>query len=81
MTETDILVIWNKMRSRHSAIRSAAVRFSFGQNVRISKGKLKFSKSGEQNYTTEIFRISKVVRRVPHSVYELQDLPGKHIDG
>ena len=69
------------MRIRHRAIRSAAVRYSVGQHVRISKEKLKFAKGGEQNYTTEIFRISKVIRRVPRPVYELRDLLGKHIDG
>ena len=81
VTDSDILAIWNKMRSTHSSIRRTAVRFSVGQNVRISKEKLKFAKGGEQNYTTEIFRICKVVRRIPCPVYELQDLLGKHIDG
>ena len=57
VTDADILAIWNKMRTRHSAIRSATVRYSVGQHVRISKEKLKFAKGGEQNYTTEIFRI------------------------
>ena len=69
------------MRTRHSAIGNAAFRYSVGQQVRISKEKLKFAKGGEQNYTTEIFRISKVIRRFPRPVYELQDLLGKHIDG
>ena len=35
---------------------------------------------GEQNNTTEIFRIHKVVRKIPRSVYELQDQLGKRID-
>ena len=69
------------MRTRHSTIGNAAVRYSVGQQVRISKEKLKFAKGGEQNYMTEIFRICKVIRRVPRPVYELQDLLGKHIDG
>ena len=81
VTESDILAIWNRMRFRHSAIRSAAVRYIVGQHVRNSKEKLKFAKGSEQNYTTEIFRISNVVRRVPCPVYVLQDLLGKHIDG
>ena len=58
-----------------------AVRFNVGQHVRISKEKLKFAKGGEQNYTTEIFRISNVVRRDTRPVYELQDLLSKHTDG
>ena len=68
VTDSDILAIWNRMRSLHSAIRSAADRYSVGQHVRISTEKLKFAKGGEQNYTTEIFRISNVVRRVPRPV-------------
>ena len=81
ITDSDILAIMYRLRSRHSAIRRAGVRFSVGQNVRISKEKLKFAQGCEQNYTTEKFRISKVVRRVPRPVYELQDLLGKHTDG
>ena len=52
-----------------------------GQHVPISKEKLKFVKAGERNYTTEIFRIHNVVRKISQPVYELQDLLGKHIDG
>ena len=80
VTECDILAIWSRMRTRHTSIRSAAARYSVGQHVRISKEKLKFAKGGEQNYTTEIFRINKVIRRVPHPVYEIQDPLGKHIE-
>ena len=81
VTDSDILAIRHKMRSKHSSIRRTAVRFSVGQHVRISKEKLKFAKGGEQNYTTEIFRICKGVRRILRPVYELQDFLGKHIDG
>ena len=81
VTDSDILAMWNILRSRHSAIRRSVVRYSVGQHVRISKENLKFAEGCEQNYMTEIFRISKVVRRVPHHVYELQDLLDKHIDG
>ena len=50
-------------------------------NTSESVRRNKISKGGEQNCTTEIFRISKVIRRVPRPFYELQDLLGKHIDG
>ena len=69
------------MRFKHSSIRRETVRFSVGQHVRISKEEIKFPKAGEQKYTTEIFRIHKVVRSFLRLVYELQDLLGKHIDG
>jgi len=42
---------------------------------------MKFAKGGEHNYTTDIFRIIKVIRRTPRPVYELEDLNGKVIDG
>ena len=81
VTDSGILAIWNKMRSKHNLIRRAADRFIIVQHVRISKEKLKFAKGGEQNYTTEIFKIRKAMRRIQRPVYELQDLLGKHIDG
>jgi hypothetical protein len=69
------------MTARHSSIRRAPVKFKVGQHVRISKEKLKFAKDGEQNHTTEIFKIQKVVSRIPRPVYQPVDLLGKHIDG
>jgi hypothetical protein len=59
VTVTDILKIWNKMRARRKSIQRAPVKFKAGQHIRICKQKLKFAKGGEQNYTTEIFKIKK----------------------
>ena len=42
--------------------------------MRIRKEKAKFSKWSEQNYSTEIFRIVKVIPRTPRPVYKLEDL-------
>jgi len=55
-------------------------KYSVGQHVRISKEKAKFTKSATQNFTTEIFRIVKVISRTPRPVYELEDLNKKSID-
>jgi len=49
---------------------------SFGATVRISNEKIKFAKSAEQNFSTEIFRIAKVIVRRPRPLYELEDLNG-----
>jgi len=49
--------------------------------VRISKEKMKFAKGGEQNYTTEIFKVRKVVHRTPRPVFELEDLRGQEMEG
>jgi hypothetical protein len=69
------------MRTKRPSIRRATAKFKVCQHVRISKEKLKFAKLGEQNYTTEIFQIHKVVSRTPRPVYELVDLLGKHSEG
>jgi hypothetical protein len=40
-----------------------------------------FAKGSEQNFSTEIFNIIKVIRRIPRPVYELEDLNHTPIDG
>jgi len=42
---------------------------------------MKFAKVGEQNFSTEIFCITKVIERRPRSVYELEDLNKTPIEG
>jgi len=42
---------------------------------------MKFAKGGEQYFSTEIFRIAKVMERRPRPVFELEDLNRKPIDG
>jgi hypothetical protein len=51
-----------------------------GQHVRISK-KVKFAKGGEQNYTTEILKVRKVVHRTTRPVFELEDLRDQELEG
>ena len=69
------------MQKRRSKVRVKIARYSVGQYVRISKEKAKFSKSAEQNFSTEVFRIIKVIHRTPRPVYELEDFNRKLIDG
>jgi hypothetical protein len=42
---------------------------------------MKFAKGSEQNFSTAIFRIVKVIKRTPQPVYELEDLKKSPIDG
>jgi len=42
---------------------------------------MKFTKGGEQNFSTEVFRITKVIERRPRLVYELEDLNKTSIEG
>jgi len=61
--------------------RLGKLKFRVGQHLRISKEKMEFAKSGEQNYTTKIFKVRKVVHRTPRPVFELEDLRGQEIEG
>jgi len=74
VTDSDILNIWKIMNAKRLRIPSVEVKFSLGQHVRISKEKMKFAKASEQNFSTEIFLISKIIYRTPRPVYELEDL-------
>jgi hypothetical protein len=57
----DVLAIWRRMNKKARRVRSVKAKYGAGQLVRISKAKVRFAKSAEQNYTTEIFRIIKVI--------------------
>jgi len=69
------------MEARRRGVRVAKAEFRVGRNVRISREKMKFAKSAEQNFSTEIFRIAMVLDRRPRPLYELEDLNGTHIEG
>jgi len=58
-----------------------AATFRAGQHVGISKEKTRFSKVAEQNFSTEILKVVKVIDTRPRDVYELEDLNGTPIDG
>jgi len=55
------------MKEKRLRIRAVRSKFRAGQQVRISKEKMKFAKGGEQNFSTEIFGIAKVIERRPHT--------------
>ena len=79
--DSDVLVIWKKMEGRKRSVRVAKAKFRAGQHVRISKEKMKFAKGAEQNFSTKIFRIAKVIERRPLPLYELKDSNDTPIDG
>ena len=80
VTDSDVLVIWKGMNRRRRRIRVAKDKFSVVQHVRRSKEK-KFAKGGEQTFSTEIFRITKVIELRPRPVYEIKDLNKTPIEG
>ena len=71
--------MWKKMEANRSLVAKA--RFSVGQHLRISKEKMNFAKDGEHIFSTELFRITKVIERCPPPVYELEYLNKTPIEG
>ena len=49
-------------------MRVGRVKFNVRHDVRISKEKMKFANGSEQNYTDEVYRIVKDIRRTPSPV-------------
>jgi hypothetical protein len=62
-------------------ISHGRVKFKVGDYVRITKETVNFAKGYEQTFSTEIFRVVKVIPRVPQPVYELSDLQARPIEG
>ena len=81
VTDLDVLTIWKRLQKKRSRGRVIKAKYSVGQHVRINKEKAKFVMSAEQNFTSEIFRIVKVIPRTPRPVYELEDLNKQPING
>ena len=82
VTDPDVLTMWKRMEAAWTRVHVAkAATFRVGQHVRISKEKIQFAKAAEQNFSTEIFRVAKVIDRRPRAVIELEDLNGTPTDG
>jgi len=81
VTDADILTTWRRMENRRLRVRVAKANFRVGQHAGISKEKTKFANPAEHNFSTEIFRIVKVIHRRPRIVYVLEDLNGTPIYG
>ena len=79
VTDSDVLTIWKRLQKKRT--RFIKPKYSVGQHICIIEEKAKFAKSAEQNFSTEIFRIAKVIPRTPRPVYELEDANKKSIDG
>jgi len=56
---------WMEAKTR-GRVRVAKVKFSVDEHVLISKKKMMFAKGTELNFSTQIFRIAKVMERSPH---------------
>jgi hypothetical protein len=81
VSPSNIYSVWRKLTSRQAKIPHGRVKFKVGYLVRITKQKVAFTKGYDQTFSTEIFKVVKVITRVPQPVYELSDLQNRHIEG
>ena len=66
VTVSDFHAIWKKMDSaRIEHVHVARATFRVGQFVPIIKQKMRFAKAAEQNFSTDYFRVAKVIERRP----------------
>jgi transposase InsO family protein len=77
----NIYTVWKRVNNLQARIPVGQVKFGVGEHVRISKQKVLFAKGYEQTYSTEVFRVAKVIQRRPQPVYQLTDLQGRLIEG
>lgn len=78
VNETNVLSVWRRLYAVPQ--RHVKPKLAVGVYCRISKKKSMFEKGYETNFTEEIFKIIRVLKR-SRPVYELEDLNGEKIDG
>ena len=78
---SSIYSVWQKMNSLRAKIPEGCAKFKVEDVIRITKEKVKFVKRYEMIFSTEIFRVVKVIQRVFQPVYKLSDLWARPIEG
>jgi len=73
VSPSNIYSVWRKVNSLRVKIPHGRVKFNVGELVGITKQKVAFAKGYEETFSTEIFRVVKVITRVPQPVYELSE--------
>jgi hypothetical protein len=81
VSPANFYTVWQRVNNLHVRILVGQVKFNVNDHVRISKQKVLFAKGYEQTFSTEIFRVAKVIQRKPQPVYQLKDLQGRPIEG
>jgi len=74
LSPSHIYYVWQKVNSLRAKIPHGRVKFKVGDLVRITKQKVTFAKVYKQTFSTEIFRVVKVISRETKPVYEMSDL-------
>ena len=81
VTDSNVLAIWKRSEAERRIVRVDNVKINVGQHERISKEKMMFAKGAEQNFSTSIFRIAKLLERHPRTIYVLVELNEAPIEG
>jgi len=76
-----IYSVWRKVNSLRAKIPHGRVKFNVGDLVRITKQQVAFAKGYGQTFSTEIFKVLKVITRVLQPVYEVSDSKDRGIEG
>ena len=70
VNSSNVHSIWKIINILNAKIPQGRVKFKVGDFVRMTEEEVKFAKGYEQNFSTEIFRVVKVIPRMTQPVYE-----------
>jgi hypothetical protein len=77
----NIYYIWQRLNSVRSRIALELVKFKVHDLICITKEKVMFAKDTETTYSTDIFKILKIIQLMPQPLYELTDMQARPIEG
>lgn len=80
VNESNIRLVWHNTNDKFRTLFKQKKPLMVGDHVRISNEKINFEKGYEQNWSTEVFIITSVLKRTPR-VYRIKDLLGEAIEG
>jgi hypothetical protein len=78
VNDKNVLQVWKNLYSKEESYITPKLKV--GDTVRLAKEKKHFAKGYESNWTSEIFKVVRVIRH-PIPVYEVADTAGEVIDG
>ncbi|GAV09147.1 hypothetical protein RvY_18741 [Ramazzottius varieornatus] len=81
VNDDNSLLVFNRLYCKLIREESAKAVFRVGDKVRINVTKDIYSKGYEPNFKDEICTISKVIRCVPETIYQVRETDGEEILG
>lgn len=81
VTEENSDLVWDNLYKNLIMLDMKPPKFKINDIVSISNQRITFKKSYEQSFTTEKFKIIKVIKTVPIYSYKLEDLNSEPVQG